>query len=230
MKYFFLAYAIFAALFIGLMPVRGAKSAKPPLRLFPDMDEQDVLKAQKPDPFFADGHGARLPVAGTQPVGLNPTASKESGGIHDYEFGGETGYYYTGSLDDYYANGMPEELGLTAENVGGFLRRGEEVFNINCAICHGKSGNGGGITGQFGVPGIADLSADAKHPETYPDGRIFEVISNGKGQMGSYKHNISVRDRWAVIAYIRALQTARKAPYEAVKASFDQAKAAGLVK
>jgi len=229
MKYFFLAYAIIAALFIGLMPVRGSKKSDSPWRLFPDMDEQDVLKAQKPDAFFADGHGARQPVAGTQPIGFNPEGLKEIGGIPEPEFGGQTGYYYTGDLEGYFGNGMPAELGLTAENAGAFLRRGEEVFSVNCAICHGKSGDGGGITGQFGVPGIANLAGDTYGQATYPDGRIFEVITHGKGNMGSYRHNIPVRDRWAVIAYVRAIQTARKAPYDAVKESFDKAKSEGKV-
>lgn len=225
MKYFFLAYAIIAALFIGLMPTRGEKSANPPIRLFPDMDEQDKLKAQKPDPFFTDGQGARLPVQGTRPLGFNPEGAREIGGIPEPEFGGGTGYYETGGIEGYYANGMPEELGLTGENVGAFLRRGEEAFNVNCAICHGKSGDGAGITGRFGVPGIANLTLDNFGQEVYPDGRLFEVISNGKGNMGGYKHNMTVRDRWATIAYIRALQTARKAPYDAVKESFDKAQA-----
>lgn len=225
MKYFFLAYAIIAALFIGLMPTRGEKSAKTPIRLFPDMDEQDKLKAQKPDAFFADGQGARLPVQGTRPLGFNPEGVREIGGIPEPEFGGGTSYYETGGLDGYYANGMPEELGLTEENVGAFLRRGKEVFDINCAICHGESGDGAGITGRFGVPGIANLTLDNFGQEIYPDGRLFEVITNGKGNMGAYKHNIALRDRWATIAYIRALQTARKAPYDAVKEAFDKAQA-----
>ncbi len=225
MKYFFLAYAIIAALFIGLMPTRGEKSAKPPIRLFPDMDEQDVLKAQKPGEFFADGVGARQPVHGTRPIGFNPEGAREIGGIPEHEFGGGTSYYETGGIEGYYANGMPEELGLTAENAPAFLRRGEEVYNINCAICHGKSGDGAGITGQFGIPGIANLTLDNYSQDAYPDGRLFEVISNGKGNMGAYKHNISLRDRWATIAYIRAVQTARKAPYEAVKEAFDRAQA-----
>lgn len=225
MKYFFLAYAIIAALFIGLMPTRGEKSVKPPIRLFPDMDEQDVIKAQKPSGFFADGHGARLPVHGTRPLGFNPEGAKEIGGIPEPEFGGGTGYYETGGIEGYYANGMPEEIGLTAENAGAFLRRGEEVFNVNCTICHGKSGDGAGIVVQFGMPSVANLTLDLYGQELYPDGRLFDVISNGKGNMGAYKHNISLRDRWAAIAYIRALQTARKAPYEAVKEAFDRAQA-----
>jgi mono/diheme cytochrome c family protein len=221
-KYFFLAYAIIAVLFIGLMPTRGAKSPDTPIRLFPDMDEQDKLKAQKPSGFFADGQGSRLPVAGTQALGFNATGVSELGGIPEPEFGGGTGYYATGGIDDYYATGMPEELKLTAENVAAFLGRGKEAYDINCAICHGASGDGQGITGQFGVPGIANLTQENFGPAAYPDGRMFDVISNGKGNMGGYKHNIALRDRWAVVAYVRALQTARKAPYDAVKEAFDK--------
>ena len=222
MKYFFIAYAIIAALFIGLMPTRGAKFADTPFRLLPDMDEQDKLKPQKPDDFFADGQGSRLPVHGTQALGFNPEGVSEIGGIPEHEFGGGTGYYATGAIDDYYANGMPEELKLTGENVGAFLKRGEEAFNVNCAICHGKSGDGQGITGQFGVPGIANLVDDTKKQAVYPDGRMFEVITNGKGQMGAYKHNVSLRDRWAIVAYVRAMQFARKAPYDVVKDAYDK--------
>lgn len=226
MKYFFLAYAIIAALFIGLMPTRGAKSPNAPIRLFPDMDEQDKIKAQKPDDFFADGQGSRLPVHGTQALGFNAEGVSELGGIPEPEFGGGTGHYATGGIDGYYANGMPEELGLTSENVSAFLHRGEDVFDVNCAICHGHSGDGQGMTGHFGVPGIANLTQETYGQAAYPDGRLFEVITNGKGNMGGYKHNIALRDRWAVVAYVRALQTARKAPYDAVKEAFDKGIAA----
>ncbi len=208
------------------MPTRGAKSPDTPIRLFPDMDEQDKLKAQKPSDFFADGQGARLPVHGTQALGFNAEGAKEIGGIPELEFGGGTGHYATGGIDGYYANGMPEELKLTPENVGAFLTRGQEVFDVNCAICHGKSGDGLGITSNFGVPGIANLVQDTYAQATYPDGRLFDVISNGKGNMGAYKHNIPLRDRWAIVAYVRALQTARKAPYDAVKEAFDKGIAA----
>nr|WP_226895646.1 c-type cytochrome [Luteolibacter marinus] len=121
---------------------------------------------------------------------------------------------------------MPGEIGLDDENVAAFLHRGQEAFDINCAICHGKSGDGLGITGQFGVPGIANLTQDTYGQAAYPDGRLFDVISNGKGNMGGYKHNVALRDRWAIVAYVRALQTARKAPYDAVKEAFDKGIAA----
>jgi mono/diheme cytochrome c family protein len=221
-KYFFLAYAIIAVLFIGLMPTRGAKSPNTPIRLFPDMDDQDKLKAQKPSEFFADGLGSRQPVAGTQALGLNATGASELGGIHDLEFGGGISYYASGGIDGYFANGMPEELKLTADNVTAFLKRGEEVYGVHCAICHGESGDGLGVTSNYGVPGIANLTQESWFPAAYPDGRMFHTISNGKGNMGGYKHNIALRDRWAVVAYVRALQTARKAPYDAVKEAFDK--------
>jgi mono/diheme cytochrome c family protein len=205
MRYFFLIYAIVAVLFVGIFGLRGQKFSKPPVRIFPDMDEQDKVQAQEPSHFFADGHGSRLPVTGTRPRGLNPDGERLIGGVAEYEFGGGTGYYYTGHVGDYFGTGMPEELELTVESAAALIRRGEERYGIYCAICHGTSGDGGGITGQFGVPSIANLHSD------YPDGRMFEVITNGKGLMGPYRHNIPVRDRWAIIAYVRTLQAAKEA-------------------
>ncbi len=75
---------------------------------------------------------------------------------------------------------------------------------------------------------MANLTLDAFSLPTYPDGRLYDVISNGKGNMGAYKHNISVRDRWAVVAYVRALQMSRKAPLSdpAVKAAYEASQAA----
>ena len=159
MRYFFLAYAIIAVLVVGLLGVRGDRFSKPPLRVFPDMDNQDVVKAQAPDHFFADGKGARLPVAGTQPIGFQPSGETQLGGIPEYEFGGAVGYYYNGQIGGYYGNGMPEELGLNADNVVAFLRRGQERFNIYCAACHGAAGDGQGMTSNYGVPIAANPNA-----------------------------------------------------------------------
>lgn len=211
MRYFFLAYALIALLVVGIFGLRGQKFSKPPVRIFPDMDEQDKLKAQKPDPFFADGHGGRLPITQTQPRGFNPEGEKVIGGIPEYEFGGQTGYYYTGHVGDYYGNGMPEELGLTPENATELVLRGKERFGIYCAVCHGASGDGNGITANYGVPVAANPNAklNSLTQQSYPDGRLYEVITNGKGLMSGYGYNIPVRDRWAIIAYIHTLQAAK---------------------
>jgi mono/diheme cytochrome c family protein len=211
MRYFFLAYALIALLVVGIFGLRGQKFSKPPVRIFPDMDEQDKLKAQKPDPFFADGHGGRLPITQTQPRGFNSEGAKVIGGIPEYEFGGQTGYYYTGHVGDYYGNGMPEELGLTPENSTELILRGKERYGIYCAVCHGASGDGNGITANYGVPVAANPNAklNAISPDVYPDGRLFETLTNGRGLMSGYGYNIPVRDRWAIIAYIHTLQAAK---------------------
>lgn len=212
MRYFFLAYALIALLVVGILGFRGQKFSKPPVRIFPDMDTQDKLKAQKPDAFFNDGLGSRIPVAQTQPRGFNPTGQQSLGGIPEHEFGGQTGYFFTGHVGDYFGTGMPEELALTEDSSRALIQRGEERFGIYCAICHGKSGDGQGITGTYGVPGIANFHLDTFNSTSYPDGRMFEVITNGKGMMGAYGYNIPVNDRWAIIAYVRTLQAAKKAP------------------
>ncbi len=209
MRYFFLAYALIALLVVGIFGLRGQKFTKPPVRIFPDMDEQDKLKAQQPDAFFADGLGSRLPVSQTQPRGLNPEGAKTIGGIPESEFGGQIGYYYNGQVGDYFGNGMPQELSLSSESAVELIRRGEERFGIYCAVCHGASGNGLGITSNYGVPGIANLQLPAFHSETYPDGRLYHTITNGKGMMSGYGYNIPVRDRWAIVAYVRTLQAAK---------------------
>jgi mono/diheme cytochrome c family protein len=212
MRYFFLAYALIALLVVGIFGLRGQKFSKPPIRIFPDMDEQDKTKAQTLDPFFADGHGARLPVTGTQPRGFNTDGEREIGGIPEYEFGGQTGYYYSGHVGDYFGTGMPEELELTTASAGELIQRGKERYNIYCSACHGTSGDGLGITSQYGIPGIANLHLDPFKSATYPDGRMFEVITKGKGMMSGYGYNIPVRDRWAIIAYVRTLQAAKETP------------------
>lgn len=204
MKYFFLAYAIAIIFVIGVFGRRGDTFSQPPIRIFPDMDSQDKVKGQKPDNFFANGMGARLPVEGT-------VVNSADNGVLPVEFGaGRTGYYYTGQFEGTYGNGMPVELNLTDEATAReFLARGEEMFNVSCAICHGTSGNGKGVVAQY--KGLAGLVQDLHNfpQDKSPDGHIFDVISNGKGNMGAYKHNLPVRDRWAIVAYVRTLQNSR---------------------
>ena len=211
MKFFFLALLGMIVLTIGVFGFRGSKTTNTPIEIFPDMDRQDFLKGQKPSDFFHDGMGARLPVAGTV-----PHASDD--GVFPVEFGeGRTGHYYTGAINDYFANGLPlEKLSLIGENaeeeMQALLRRGEGRYSIFCAVCHGDSGNGEGTISQYVVGQFAaDLHAAKLSPDQYPEGKLFHVITHGLGRMGGYAANIPVRDRWAIVAYIRALQDSKKA-------------------
>jgi mono/diheme cytochrome c family protein len=222
MKYFFLLYAIVAITVVGIFKYRGHHFSEPPIQVLSDMDDQDVLKAQKTSHFFEDGQGARKPVTETAPRGFQADGATKLGGIPEYEFSGAGGYYYTGHVGDYFGTGMPEELELTGENSIELLKRGEERYNIYCSACHGVAGDGAGVTSLYGVPGIANLTAPTFSSSTYPDGRMFEVITKGKNNMSGYGYNIPVRDRWAIVAYVRALQTARSAPYDAVKDAYEE--------
>jgi len=95
------------------------------------------------------------------------------------------------------------------------MRRGRERYTINCAVCHGDTGFGGqgdtahGIVGRKGMIGIASYHVDRLRE--VPDGYLFEVITNGKNTMSSYGHQVSPQDRWAIVAYIRALQLSQNA-------------------
>lgn len=219
MLYFFLAYAAIAIIVVGTLGFRGDKFAEPPIEVFPDMDHQDKVKAQTREDFFADAKSGRKPVFGTTPLGVE--------GAEEIKFGGQSGYFSTGAMGQHYGSGMPEELELTEESIPGFLKRGQERFNIYCMPCHGSSGNGGGIAAQFGVPGVANLLTEPFFLQTYPDGRLYDVITNGKGQMAGYGYNITLRDRWAITAYVRALQLASRAPVNdpAIKEAYEAATA-----
>ena len=219
MRWFFLLlFAATVSLAVGIGP-RGEKFTEPPLYVFPDMDWQYKVKAQKPSEFFADGSGSRRPVDHTIPIGYNAPVSKD-----DRPVGGE--YYLSGTFGDFFGEGIPEEL--TVDDA--FLERGHQRYQIYCTACHGSSGNGEGVVSRFwGQPPTRkpgqpveefakELAAHKGIPPTanlidprvtaMPDGQIFWTITHGKGLMGPYNGAINVEDRWAITAYVRALQAA----------------------
>ena len=111
-------------------------------------------------------------------------------------------------LPSYYGEGLPKEVKLDKN----LLERGKQRYGIYCAVCHAESGDGNGVVRPFGNGGqipIANLH-EARFAETsYPDGEVFSVITMGKGLMGGYGGSIPAKDRWAIIAYVRALQKAK---------------------
>jgi mono/diheme cytochrome c family protein len=92
------------------------------------------------------------------------------------------------------------------------LVRGQQRYTIYCAPCHGDQGDGKGLITNFGMPAPPSYHTDALR--TAVDGHFFDVITNGKGKMLSYASRVPVADRWAIIAYIRALQINQQAPLD----------------
>lgn len=203
LRYFFSALFIGMAVVLAFAGFRGSKSPVPPIEIFRDMDHQPKYQPQHESGFFADGSAARKPVIGTVPVGYNVPgaflqASARNGSFKSAGFTNQPDYFNTGTMGDSFGDGIPAEV--TEQ----FVKRGQERFNINCSVCHGKAGTGNGIVGSYGLGAIANLQLDLY--KTMPDGQIFYTITHGIRSMGAYGPNIAVEDRWAIVSYIRALQ------------------------
>jgi mono/diheme cytochrome c family protein len=202
LRYFFVCFLVITVGVIALAGFRGAKMTHPPIEVFPDMDNQPKYLAQHTSNFFADGRAARKPVAGTVPLGYNLENSYFQTGASNVslssQFSNFPDYRNTGKMGEVYGDGIPQEVNDR------LLARGQERFNINCAICHDQAGTGNGIIKSYGLTTIASLQDD--RIRTSPDGYLFSVITNGKNTMGAYGPQIAVEDRWAIVSYIRALQ------------------------
>ncbi|MCA9429930.1 MAG: cytochrome c [Candidatus Omnitrophica bacterium] len=146
------------------------------------MKDQPRVDPYTASPLFRDETTARQPVAGT--VSRN--------GLH------EDSAYYQGQIDEQFIESNPEEVTMD------LLSHGQERFRIYCAPCHGELGNGKGSIVQRGFPEAASYHQDRLR--NAPDGYLFDVITNGYGKMMPWRSQIPVGDRWAIIAYIRALQ------------------------
>jgi mono/diheme cytochrome c family protein len=96
------------------------------------------------------------------------------------------------------------------------LHRGQERFNIDCAPCHGRSGNGDGMIVKRGFP--APPSYHSARLRQAPDSHFYEVITHGYGVMYPYADRVAPLDRWAIAAYIRALQLSQHAPVDRLDA------------
>jgi mono/diheme cytochrome c family protein len=186
-----------------LAACRGNRSEDPPVHLNPNMDFQEKVEAQERNDFFADGRAMRKPPEGTVAVG----------------FLADDDHLYRGrNLDGTLADALPPSIKLDDK----LLARGEERYNIYCQPCHGTTGHGDGAVtrrgGGFPV-GVnpANLHLKRLQPETL--GYFFHVVTNGKGKMRSYKAQVPVEDRWAIVAWVRTLQVSHRATAAEVPAA-----------
>lgn len=224
MRYFILGYILLIALVVSVAGFRGSRTARSPIQIFNDMDAQAKATAQMANDFFANGQAAQEPVAGTIPMGWSvPEQALSAGGKTDLDGYTASGdYLSTGQIGEFYGHGMPEEVEVDET----FLKLGQQKYNIYCAICHGESGNGAGVISKYGLLPTNLLTAPVADPAQRPDGNIYDVVVNGKGLMGGYGANLTLRDRWAIIAYVRTLQQRKAMPEADVKEAFDAWEAA----
>ncbi len=206
LRYFFAIFLLGSAAVLSLAGFRGQKGTEPPIEVFPDMDHQPKFQPQHVSHFFADGRAARNPVQGTVPMGFNldgrylQVPARNSG--FGAGFTNRPDYSGTGRIGEVYGDGIPSGMLKQADRL---IERGEERYNINCAVCHGRTGGGNGVVQQIGSwASVANLLDD--RIRSMPDGQIFSTITNGKNTMGAYGPQICVEDRWAIVAYIRSLQ------------------------
>ena len=194
----------FTSLFAVTGCARGCTSSRPPIHLNPSMDAQPKVRTQTANTFFYNGASMREPVPGTVPIG----------GLKE-----DTAFFTGKGADEQFVATSP----VTVDEA--LVERGRQRYGIYCQPCHDPRGDGKGILFQRGNVPTATF-----HQEKilkYPDGQIFDVITNGMGLMPSYRWPIPPADRWAIIAYVRQLQRERLARAAAAPAPAQASASAG---
>ncbi|MBV9572832.1 MAG: cytochrome c [Acidobacteriales bacterium] len=166
---------------LGLLALAGLTGCRQ------DMHDQPRFKPLARSDFYADLRSARPPVEGTV----------ARGELHD------DSYFYSGKIGNNPGDYLPFPISMEK------LARGRERFNIYCAPCHSRVGDGNGMIVQRGFR--APPSYHTERLRKAPLGYFFDVITNGFGAMPDYASQISPDDRWCIVAYIRALQLSQSA-------------------
>lgn len=195
-------YALLVLMLLALVPpaliarARVMKSSKTRIHLIQDMDDQPKYKTQTHNSLFEDRRAMRPVVPGTVARGEL----------------WEDDHHFRGLVNGQWATTFPTQLEVNPL----FLQRGQDRFTIYCTPCHGQAGYGDGMINQRGmaltmqgVNGSTWVAAKSLHEETIrtqPPGQIFSTVTNGIRNMAGYASQIPVDDRWAIVAYVKALQ------------------------
>ncbi|MBI1386968.1 MAG: c-type cytochrome [bacterium] len=204
-----ITFAIIIVLIVAAIPValiaksRVTKSPKPRVHPIQNMDNQPRFKSQMYTAMFADRRVMRPPVPGT-------VARGEMVVDDAFHTGVENGEWVTG-----YPLPVTDAL----------IQRGRERYTINCAPCHGQSGYGDGMVNKRAEElqqptWIQPTSYHTDDIRNRPNGHIFNTITNGIRNMPGYGDKLTPHDRWAVVAYVRALQRSQHATLDDVPAEY----------
>lgn len=194
--------------FLAMVPfafiarARVTPSREPRIHVIRDMDNQAYFKAQQANPLFADGRAMRPPVPGT--------VARGEADLDDHMFRG------LAADGNSFADTFPPAIKVDRT----FLERGRERYTIHCAPCHGHTGYGDGMIHrralelvQQGRPGMEWVQPTTYHSPDLrgrPVGYLFHVITNGVRNMAPYGPQVEVVDRWAIAAYVKALQASQQ--------------------
>jgi mono/diheme cytochrome c family protein len=191
-------YLLFAviALPIVLSGCRGEKFQSQPVHPNMNMDQQRRLEPQEQSKFFEDGRAMRKPVEGTIARGNLKQNKPLYQGIND---------------DSSFVEDIPVNVTKS------FIYRGKDRYEVFCTPCHGISGDGNGIVMANNYGYVPAPSFHIDRLRNRNDGYIYSTITNGIRNMPSYATQIPVKDRWAIVAYVRALQRSQNVPEEQLK-------------
>jgi mono/diheme cytochrome c family protein len=194
-------------------------STEPRIHLVQDMGTQPKYREQQSSPVFADGRAARPVIPGTVARGQ----LQEDDGYHRGYTSITTGA--DGKPSPQFVNDFPAQVKLD----DALLQRGQERFNIYCSACHGNDGSGNGAVNaralelvNAATPGMSWTQPSNLHdaaPRSRALGHLYNTINMGIRNMPGYGSQISVEDRWAIVAYVRALQIQQGVPAAQVPAN-----------
>ncbi len=180
---------------------RAVPSSHTRIHIIQDMDNQPKFRAQHANPLFADGRAMRPPVAGTVARGRLEADD----------------HYYRGVVDNDWATTFPPQVQVNLD----LVYRGQDRFNIYCTPCHGYAGYGDGMVNKRAmelvnraVNGTTWVQPKNMHEQLIreqPVGQTFNTITNGVRNMSGYAAQIPTEDRWAIVAYVKALQRSQTA-------------------
>lgn len=213
MRTVYLVTLFAVVLAVSVLGLRGTRFTHPPMDVFPEwafpgMKRQAKFRPQSENPFFADGRADRPPVPGTVPADFGPLG-------HGFA-GDDPALYYGKNADGSWVRGFPASVQVDRK----LLERGRDRYAIYCSPCHGLVGDGNGVTKRYGMGATPSYHDDRlRH---MPEGQIFDTITHGKApalNMPPYGDKLAPADRWAVIAYVRALQRAREGTLAEVPAA-----------
>lgn len=197
MRHVYLITFFVCVLLVSILGFRGTTFTKPPIDVwpewaFPSMENQPRQRPQSASTFFADGRADRLPPPRTVARGM----LRDNDQLH-------AGKDAAGQ----FARGFPAQVTVDRP----LLERGRERYTIYCAPCHGTLGDGQGMTVRYGMGVVAQNgNYHSDRLRAMPEGEIFHVITNGRNTMLPYADKLTPDERWAVVAYVRALQRAQQ--------------------